>query len=151
MEKIPVAVRLQPPSPRPAGASSTSGCGDRVWRIDDTRVSLPHLRRVFPWLDDLILRVLPRLADLMRRVGHVFDGAATNARICSALVRSIIRAAIDGFNSTVFAYGQTSSGKTYTMSDCDADPGIIPLTVRDLFETASQLIVSFFCIIFFWL
>ncbi|RLM97776.1 hypothetical protein C2845_PM06G25800 [Panicum miliaceum] len=66
--------------------------------------------------------------------------STTNARICSALVRSIIRAAIDGFNSTVFAYGQTSSGKTYTMSDCDADPGIIPLTVRDLFETASQLI-----------
>ncbi|OEL17118.1 Kinesin-like protein KIN-7L, partial [Dichanthelium oligosanthes] len=74
------------------------------------------------------------------REPHVFDGAATNARVYGAVVRSVIRAAIDGFNGTVFAYGQTSSGKTYTKSGADADPGTIPLAVRDLFDTACQAV-----------
>lgn len=40
---------------------------------------------------------------------------------------------VNGFNSTVFAYGQTSSGKTHTMKGTAADPGIIPLAVREVF------------------
>ncbi|GJM98735.1 hypothetical protein PR202_ga15769 [Eleusine coracana subsp. coracana] len=35
---------------------------------------------------------------------------------------------------TVFAYGQTSSGKTYTMRGCDSEQGIIPLAVHGLFQ-----------------
>lgn len=40
---------------------------------------------------------------------------------------------VNGFNSTVFAYGQTSSGKTHTMKGTAGDPGIIPLAVREVF------------------
>lgn len=64
----------------------------------------------------------------------------TNARIYGLLVRSLIRAAVDGFNGTAFAYGQTSSGKTFTMNGSGADPGIIPLAVRDIFDTAAEVI-----------
>lgn len=35
---------------------------------------------------------------------------------------------------TAFAYGQTSSGKTFTMNGSGADPGIIRLAVRDVFD-----------------
>jgi centromeric protein E len=31
-------------------------------------------------------------------------------------------------------YGQTSSGKTYTLSGTPNDPGIIPLAIQDIFE-----------------
>lgn len=41
---------------------------------------------------------------------------------------------VNGFNSTVFAYGQTSSGKTHTMKGTGDDPGIIPLAVREIFQ-----------------
>ena len=37
---------------------------------------------------------------------------------------------VSGFNSTVFAYGQTSSGKTHTMKGTADEPGIIPLAVQ---------------------
>lgn len=51
--------------------------------------------------------------------------------------RPIVEAVLDGYNGTVFAYGQTSSGKTFTMSGPDlTDPdmqGIIPRMVRTLF------------------
>jgi len=35
---------------------------------------------------------------------------------------------------TAFAYGQTSSGKTFTMTGSETDPGIIRRSVRDVFE-----------------
>ena len=45
---------------------------------------------------------------------------------------------LEGFNGTVFAYGQTSSGKTFTMQGPDIfDPinkGIIPRMVRHIFD-----------------
>lgn len=75
------------------------------------------------------------------------------------LIKSIIRAAINGFNGefsclhssastgdsslwlagTAFAYGQTSSGKTFTMNGSEEDPGIIPLAVKDVFSTIEMV------------
>ncbi|KAG6854726.1 hypothetical protein C0991_002439 [Blastosporella zonata] len=55
---------------------------------------------------------------------------------------------VEGFNCTILAYGQTSSGKTFTMTgiDLDADPvdpnngmGIIPRAVSNIFSSAKQL------------
>lgn len=46
---------------------------------------------------------------------------------------------IQGFNATVFAYGATSAGKTHTMLGYPGEPGIMLLTLRDLFsEVGSQ-------------
>jgi centromeric protein E len=70
----------------------------------------------------------------------VFGGATTNERVYTSVVRALIGAAVDGFNGTAFAYGQTSSGKTFTMNGSDADPGIIPRAVRDIFDTARQVL-----------
>ena len=39
----------------------------------------------------------------------------------------------NGFNGTIVAYGQTSSGKTHTMSGDGQEPGIIPLTIHQIF------------------
>ncbi|RRT49623.1 hypothetical protein B296_00052282 [Ensete ventricosum] len=39
---------------------------------------------------------------------------------------------------TAFAYGQTSSGKTFTMSGSEEEPGIIPLAVEDVFRTTKM-------------
>jgi len=41
---------------------------------------------------------------------------------------------MDGVNGTIFAYGQTSSGKTFTMRGTKECPGVIPLAVRDVFN-----------------
>ena len=40
----------------------------------------------------------------------------------------------NGYNGTIVAYGQTSSGKTHTMSGDSKEPGVIPLTVHQIFE-----------------
>ena len=43
------------------------------------------------------------------------------------------------FTGTVFAYGQTSSGKTFTMNGSSSEPGIIPLAVRDIFDNIQMV------------
>ena len=40
---------------------------------------------------------------------------------------------MEGFNAVIFAYGQTASGKTFTLTGSPSNPGIIPLSVTDLF------------------
>lgn len=44
---------------------------------------------------------------------------------------------LDGYNATVFAYGQTGAGKTHTMIGCPGDPGVMVLAFRDLFAQST--------------
>ncbi|KAJ7672724.1 P-loop containing nucleoside triphosphate hydrolase protein [Mycena rosella] len=44
-----------------------------------------------------------------------------------------VHAFMSGYNAVVFAYGQTASGKTYTLSGTPEEPGIIPRALRDVF------------------
>jgi centromeric protein E len=40
---------------------------------------------------------------------------------------------MEGYNAVIFAYGQTASGKTFTLSGDDDEPGIIPRAMKDVF------------------
>ena len=45
---------------------------------------------------------------------------------------------MEGFNGTILAYGQTSSGKTHTMQGVFDNPdeeGIIPRMIKHIYET----------------
>ncbi|KAG2391671.1 Kinesin-like protein [Vigna angularis] len=55
-----------------------------------------------------------------------------------ARTKDIVEATVRRFNDTVFAYGQTNSGKTYTMRGSKAEPGVIPLAINDLFRIIQQ-------------
>ena len=55
-------------------------------------------------------------------------------QVYNATTQPLIQKVVGGFNSTVFAYGQTSSGKTHTMRGTEQEPGIIPLAVREIFD-----------------
>jgi putative methionine-R-sulfoxide reductase with GAF domain len=51
--------------------------------------------------------------------------------------KNIVESAMKGYNGTVFAYGQTSSGKTWTLmgdGEGGTHPGVTILAVRDVFE-----------------
>lgn len=41
---------------------------------------------------------------------------------------------MQGFNAVVFAYGQTASGKSHTITGTAAEPGVIPLSVEEIFR-----------------
>jgi len=51
-------------------------------------------------------------------------------------VQEVVQSALDGYNVCMFAYGQTSSGKTYTMEGAnfvDHKRGLIPRSVEKIF------------------
>jgi len=41
---------------------------------------------------------------------HLFGPDSSNREVFEVLVRPIVQSAVHGFNGTIFAYGQTSSG-----------------------------------------
>ena len=45
----------------------------------------------------------------------VFDTGTSQEEVYAYSAASIIDSIIEGFNGTIFAYGQTASGKTHTM------------------------------------
>ena len=46
---------------------------------------------------------------------RVFDPNSTQREVYDESIVPIIESVLEGFNGTVLAYGQTSSGKTHTM------------------------------------
>ena len=69
---------------------------------------------------------------------YVFGGSNT-IEIYNSLAKYIIHSALQGVNGTIFAYGQTSSGKTHTMKGDPDSPGIIPLAISEIFMFIQQV------------
>lgn len=69
---------------------------------------------------------------------HVFDENATNQLIYDKLIKDAIKTCLSGINVTIFAYGQTSSGKTHTMfgDNKGSYDGIVPLSINEIFNLA---------------
>ncbi|CAF4483394.1 unnamed protein product, partial [Rotaria magnacalcarata] len=79
---------------------------------------------------------------------NVFPPQSTQHDIFESII-PLLHLPLYGYNSTIFAYGQTNSGKTYTMLGpdgklCLADDlmGIIPRTSRYLFAAIHKLTSS---------
>lgn len=64
----------------------------------------------------------------------VFDGTSTQEDVYLATTKDLIKGVISGYNATVFAYGPTGAGKTYTMLGMNYKPGIYIQTLNDLFK-----------------
>ncbi|KAH9680273.1 kinesin-like protein KIN-7O [Citrus sinensis] len=107
MERIHVTVRARPLSPEDAKSSP--------WRIVGNSIVIPNHSSKFEF-------------------DRIFDQDCKTLEVYEARTRDIVAAAVRGFNGTVFAYGQTNSGKTHTMRGSLTEPGVIPRAVHDLFD-----------------
>ncbi|XP_056102973.1 centromere-associated protein E isoform X2 [Rhinichthys klamathensis goyatoka] len=66
---------------------------------------------------------------------RVFSAAETTAQLYQDIAKPLVVSAVEGYNGTIFAYGQTSSGKTFSMMGSEHNPGVIPLAMADVFKT----------------
>ncbi|KAF1350179.1 P-loop containing nucleoside triphosphate hydrolase protein [Delphinella strobiligena] len=64
----------------------------------------------------------------------VFDENVTQGDVYENTTRTLLDSVLDGYNATVFAYGATGCGKTHTITGTSQNPGIIFLTMQELFE-----------------
>lgn len=71
---------------------------------------------------------------------RVYDADATQDEVYEHSARDAVEATLAGFNATVLAYGQTSTGKTYTMEGFTSDEnrGIVPRATEHVFSYIQQ-------------
>ncbi|KLO15887.1 kinesin-domain-containing protein [Schizopora paradoxa] len=157
---ITVAVRVRPPNsweeqrlPEPVvdsgyrgdGALSTpgrsisnSGCLREVVKIIDDRILMfdpDEKDRAKAFMErGFVPPGTRRYKDKRFMFDRVFEGSATQVDVYGATARPLLDGLLEGYNATVFAYGATGCGKTHTISGTDADPGLIYLTMSDLFQ-----------------
>ncbi|CAG8480243.1 43032_t:CDS:2 [Gigaspora margarita] len=75
---------------------------------------------------------------------HVFSPETTQQEVYERAIENMITKFLEGYNVTILAYGQTSSGKTHTMGTADdrsippESKGIIPRTMAALFSLVTS-------------
>ena len=65
---------------------------------------------------------------------HIYGTDSRTKDIYDQMVDPIVHSVVEGVHGTVFAYGQTSCGKTYTMQGHGSTPGILQMAVLGIFE-----------------
>ncbi|EFW14497.1 hypothetical protein D8B26_008342 [Coccidioides posadasii str. Silveira] len=65
---------------------------------------------------------------------NVFATHDTNAKVYDACAKRLVRRVMEGYHGTVFAYGMTGTGKTFSMQGTATSPGVIPLAITDIFS-----------------
>lgn len=71
----------------------------------------------------------------------VYDWNAKQFELYDETFRPLVDSVLQGFNGTIFAYGQTGTGKTYTMEGVRGDPekrGVIPNSFDHIFTHISR-------------
>ena len=69
---------------------------------------------------------------------RVFDENTSQGEVYESTTRNLLDSVLDGYNATVFAYGATGCGKTHTITGTVQAPGVIFLTMQELFERISE-------------
>ena len=86
------------------------------------------------WVDN------PNLFQLHRfTFDYVFDSESSQTEVYEQTAKPAVFSILEGYNSTIFAYGQTGTGKTYTMegftyNSSDLGRGIIPRSIEEIFN-----------------
>jgi len=68
----------------------------------------------------------------------VFDAKSTQQDVFEKTTKVLLNGVLNGYNATVFAYGATGAGKTFTMLGTQEEPGIMFRTLHDLFIEISK-------------
>ncbi|KAB8258984.1 P-loop containing nucleoside triphosphate hydrolase protein [Aspergillus pseudonomiae] len=159
---ITVAVRVRPFTIREA--AQISKCEDGPLFLGDgslagaptPKLNQKGIRSIIKVIDDRCLvfdppednpvqkfskSVVPngkRVKDQTFAFDRIFDQNASQGEVYEATTRTLLDSVLDGYNATVFAYGATGCGKTHTITGTAQQPGIIFMTMQELFERIDE-------------
>ncbi|CAA0843083.1 P-loop containing nucleoside triphosphate hydrolases superfamily protein [Striga hermonthica] len=124
---LTVAVKCRPLTERERGRN--------IVRVHDDKEILlldPDLSK------DYLDRVQNRSKERRYTFDYAFGPDYSNSGVYERSVRSTIVGVVQGLNATVFAYGSTGSGKTYTMVGTQDDPGLMVLSLNTIFDLIEE-------------
>lgn len=88
--------------------------------------------------NDVIGQMRNRNREKQYAFDYVFDPSDNQKKVYENTTQFLIDGILQGYNATVFAYGCTGAGKTYTMLGTPENPGIMALTLDDLFSNIQK-------------
>ncbi|XP_038052744.1 kinesin-like protein KIF18A [Patiria miniata] len=145
---IRVVVRIRPPNAAELAAGSASRqvvqmLDDRVLVFDPKEEAAPsyfHGRRVAR--RNFMQR---KNKDVKFAFDHVFGERVTQQFVYENTTKKIVESVLAGYNTSVFAYGATGAGKTFTMLGAPDCPGVIFLTMVDLYRRIGEIAKDKLC------
>ena len=112
MENISVYIRLKP--------TSTKDKSDSNFTYDSKSITNSKTKEIFTF-DSIITPTM------------------SNKDIFDKLIKQNLNSLLKGINISIFAYGQTSTGKTFTMKgDPKNNDGLIPLSIKEIFNSLNN-------------
>ncbi|XWS41704.1 hypothetical protein CRYUN_Cryun17cG0105600 [Craigia yunnanensis] len=120
---LTVAIKCRPLTERERGRDIV-----RVKNNKEVVVLDPDLSK------DYLDRIQNRTKEKKYCFDHAFGPHCTNLDTYQKCISTIISGVVQGLNATVFAYGSTGSGKTYTMVGTQHDPGLMILSLHTIFD-----------------
>lgn len=75
---------------------------------------------------------------------YVYDQDCDQRTVYDTTAKAVVDSSLAGYNATIFAYGQTGTGKTYTMEGFNSadERGIIPRSIEQIFRHIQEVCVS---------
>ncbi|KAF8891180.1 hypothetical protein BD779DRAFT_1661654 [Infundibulicybe gibba] len=144
---VQVALRIRPPTTQDSTSIPTRFQRSVIHATSPTSISIESTSGAPSGTSPS-----PSSASSVKKQFFSFDQVhpppTTQYDLFTSTAQPLVSRFVEGFNCTILAYGQTSSGKTFTMTgiDLDADPsdpnngmGIIPRAVSNIFSRAKQL------------
>ena len=129
---VAVAIRMRP-------LNQIEGDKLRVWKVLPKYASVTQTTRNGKALPE---RVTGRTFFTFDKV---FGEDASTGYVYDNVAKNIVSSVVSGLNGTIFAYGQTSSGKTYTMQGSGSieegsaqGGGIVHMAAKDIFSQIEQ-------------
>ncbi|XP_065860668.1 kinesin-like protein KIN-8A [Euphorbia lathyris] len=126
--RISVFVRLRPISKKEK--ESGSRCCVRIVNRKDVYLS------EFATENDYLR--LKRLRGRHFTFDASFPDSTSQHEVYSTTTAELVEAVMQGRNGSVFCYGATGAGKTYTMLGTLENPGVMVLAIKDLFSKVRQ-------------
>lgn len=122
-ESVKVAIRC-----RPMSAKEKKDGYEHIVRVDQPNASI-YVKN-------------PQGQEVQYTYDFTFPESCTQEDIYEMTAAPIVSGVLEGINGTIFAYGQTGTGKTYTMDNVPEGPdrGIVPRAFEHIFDyiTAHQ-------------
>ncbi|KAJ5072631.1 centromere protein e [Anaeramoeba ignava] len=129
--EIQVAIRL-----RPLNEKEINSGHKKAWKIEQN--SLTEIKNSIPDSKNQLIESKNSKPKIFH-FNQIFDEKTSTDQVYEKLGKQMIDSVMKGINATIFAYGQTSSGKTHTLSGSYSNPGLIPLSVNDVFDRIKQI------------
>ncbi|MEW5305833.1 MAG: hypothetical protein WDW36_008349 [Sanguina aurantia] len=132
-DNFKVVIRVRPPLPR-----ELRGTGIRPFQCT---VDVDHTARHLTLSENLpaVISGGPSngmlYATYRFTFDHVYDQGSSQQELYNTTAQQVVLSILQGYNAAIIAYGQTGTGKTFTMEgELEGQQrGIIPRTVEDIF------------------